>query len=160
MCLVIDACCLSNVFIKKDKKHPAFEPVLQWITKGKGRMIYGGTKYNTELGRVTGVLGIVSELSRQRRTVMISSDVVDPLERELKDKIPDEKFDDEHLAALVIASRCHVVCTDDNIAISYLRRPALFTDYCGVTRPSIFRGHKTQKKLCCKEHVVEICGKQ
>lgn len=160
MCLVIDACCLSNVFIKKDKKHPAFEPVLQWITHGKGRMIYGGTKYNTELRKVSGVLGIVSELSRQRRTVMISSDVVDPIANELKQQIPDEEFDDEHLAALVIASRCRVVCTDDNTAISYLKRPGLFAGHGGVTRPSIFRGHKSHKKLCCNQHVVAICTGQ
>jgi len=157
MCLVIDADCLASVFKVKDKRHPLFKPVLDWISNGKGRMIYGGTKYNTELTKVTEVLPIVGELSRRRKTVRLSNALVDPIASALKARVLDPKFNDEHLAALVIASRCCVVCTDDNVAISYLRRPALFADYAGVIRPSIYRGRKNHNKLCCDKHVVEIC---
>lgn len=155
MCLVIDTDCLANVFEEKAKNHQSFIPVLAWIRSGKGRMIYGGTKYNTELGRATKVLGIVSELSRQRRTVKLPNDVVDQIADGLKGQFPEPEFNDEHIVALVIASRCCVVCTNDNIAITYLKRIDVFPP--GMSRPKIYRGHKSHKKLCCDENIVAIC---
>lgn len=123
-------------------------------------MIYGGTKYNTQLSRAKRVLGIVSELSKKRRTIQIPAATVDPIAAALKEKFPESAFDDEHLVALLIASRCGVVCTNDNPAISYLKRPDLFSDYPGVQRPKIYRGHKSHIKLCCDRYVVEICRGQ
>jgi hypothetical protein len=69
MCLVIDTCCFGLVFDGDITDHCKFVPVLNWITTGKGRMIYGGTKYNTELGRTTKILTIVHELSKARRAI-------------------------------------------------------------------------------------------
>jgi|SRR5580692_392803 hypothetical protein len=160
MCLVIDTCCLSSVFEADAKRHAKFVPVLEWITEGRGRMIYGGTKYNTELRKISKVLGIVSELSKQRRTIQLPNATVDPIAAALKEKCPEAKFDDEHIVALVIASRCRVVCTDDNDAISYLKRNDLFTDYAGAARPSVYRGHKDHKKLCGPQFIVGMCREQ
>ena len=157
MCLVIDTCALAMVFDGGNKKHAAFAPVLKWLTVGKGRMIYGGTKYNAELGKLPKVFSLVIELSKQRKTVQLSNSEVDPIAAQLKTKFPAPDFNDEHIVALVIASRCRVVCTNDNVAISYLRRPDVFVGYKGVMRPSIYRGYKTHKKLCCDEHLVSVC---
>jgi hypothetical protein len=160
MCLVIDTCCFALVFDSSIKQHAKFIPVLKWITEGKGRMIYGGTKYNIELGRTTKALGIVSELSRKRRTIQIPNASVDPIAAALKARFPEPAFDDEHIIALVIASRCCVVCTNDNPAISYLKRLDVFSDYRDVERPKIYRGHKSHMKLCCDKHIVGICREQ
>jgi hypothetical protein len=160
MCLVIDANCFALVFNSGTKEHGKFVPVLNWITEGKGRMIYGGTKYNTELRRAQWMLGIVAELSRKRRTVQIPNETVDPIATALKVKFPEPAFDDEHIAALVIASRCCVVCTNDNPAISYLKRAEVFSDFAGAERPKIYRGRKNHKVLCCDAHIVRICREQ
>jgi hypothetical protein len=154
MCLIIDTCCLALVFDGKSKKHSKFIPVLKWIND-TGRMIYGGTKYNTELGKAAKFLPYVTELARKRRVVQIPTSKVDAIAAALKLQITDPDFDDEHLVALVILSRCRVVCTDDNIAISYLKRSDLFPH--GVSRPKIYRGHKSHDKLCCDQHVVGAC---
>jgi len=98
MCLVIDTCCLSAVFDGKNKKHASFVPVLKWIN-GKGRMIYGGTKYNDELGKAAKYLPYVAELSRKRQTVQIPNATVDPIAIALKLKFPEAAFDDEHIVA-------------------------------------------------------------
>jgi hypothetical protein len=155
MCLVIDTCCLLTVFDAKNKRHAKFAPVMNWLNS-KGRLIYGGTKYNQELGRLSRILSLVVELSKRRKTVRMSNDVVDPIATELKVKFPEPEFNDEHIVALVIASRCCVVCTDDSVAISYLRRVDVFRDY-EVKRPSIYRGHKSNKALCCDKHLVKAC---
>lgn len=84
---------------------------------------------------------------------------MDPIAVELKKKFPDPEFDDEHIAALVIASRCGVVCTVDKLAITYLRCAEVFSGR-DVGRPSIYSGHKDHKKLCCDRNLVGICRKR
>lgn len=160
MCLVIDTNCFTLVFDRSIKEHEKFAPVLTWITKGKGRMIYGGTKYNTELTTARWMLGIVTELSRKRRTIQIPNATIDPIATALKVKFPETAFDDEHIVALVIASRCCVVCTKDNPAISYLKRLDVFSGYAGVERPKIYKGHKSHINLCCDQNIVRICREQ
>jgi hypothetical protein len=147
------------VFDGKNKKHSKFIPVLNWIN-GKGRMVYGGTKYNDELGKAAKYLPYVVELSKRRRTVQIPNATVDPIAADLKAQCPEPEFDDEHIVALVIASRCCVVCTDDSVAIDYLKRSDLFNPYDGVSRPKIYRGHKSHKTLCCDDHLVGACREQ
>ena len=160
MCLVIDTCCFGLVFEPKAERHRKFVPVLNWITEGKGRMIYGGTRYNTELRHATKVFGIVIELGKQRRTIKLANEKVDPIARALKRKFPERKFNDEHIVALVIASKCCVVCTDDDAAISYLKRPDVFSGYAGVDRPKIYKGHRSHAGLCCDQNIVKICREQ
>lgn len=160
MCLVIDANCFGLVFEPSTKGHDKFVPVLKWITEGRGRMIYGGTKYNTELGRATRILGIVKELSTQRRTVQLKNTTVDPIALALKVKFPEPEFDDEHIVALIIASHCCVVCTNDKTAMFYLKRLDVFSDYADAERPKIYNGHPSHKDLCCDKHIVKICREQ
>ena len=49
MCVIVDTNCLASVFERKSEKHPQFAPVLEWIIFGKGKLIYGGSKYIGEL---------------------------------------------------------------------------------------------------------------
>lgn len=156
MCLVIDTCCLSAVFDGQSRDHAKFVPVLEWVS-GKGRMIYGGTKYNEELKKARKFLPYITELSKQRKAIQMPSEGVDRIAAELKRKAPEPKFDDEHLVALVIASRCRVICTNDKKAAAYLKRADLFADYAGVDRPKIFNGHRSHGNLCCDSNIVGAC---
>ena len=157
MCLVIDADCLGRVFDSKNSQHAQFAAVWNWINDGRGRMIYGGTKYKHQLRAASKFLFIIGELEKKGRTVRLSDHDVDEVAATLKARIPDPAFDDEHLVAMVIVSRCRVVCTKDKTAISFLRRNDVFAEYCGVSRPSIYCGHRTHVNLCCDVHVVQIC---
>jgi hypothetical protein len=159
MCLVIDANCFARVFDSDNKEHAQFVAVWNWINAGKGCMIYGGSKYGTELRAAPKFLPIITELERKGKTVHLSDANVDTVAAALKKKIPDPKFDDEHIVAIVILSRCRVVCTKDNTAISFLRRKDVYADYAGVSRPSIYRGRKSHFKLCCDKHIVAVCRK-
>lgn len=155
MCLVIDTCCLGMVFDKHNKNHLHFAAVLDWVVFGKGRMIYGGTKYNRELRQAYRFLGIVSELKRSQKAIEMPTTEVDIIAEEVKVQAADPRFDDEHIAALVILSRCCVVCTNDGVAISNLKRPELFSDY-GMKHPKIYSSKRNQD-LCCNQHLVAIC---
>ena len=56
------------------------------------------------------------------RLVRIPDDAVDALAAELKKRVPQKEFNDEHIVALVALSKCCVVCTDDKRAIQFLKR--------------------------------------
>jgi hypothetical protein len=119
-------------------------------------MIYGGTKYSEELRKLSVIFALVGELERKGRTVVLPGAEVDRIAAELKVQFPENAFNDEHIVAIVIASRCRVVCTLDRGAMSYLRSNAVFTPY-KVKRPSIYSGSTAHHKLCCDKHVVEVC---
>jgi hypothetical protein len=152
MCVVIDTCCLISVFDRGNEDHMAFAPVLEWINSGKGRMIYGGTKYKAELAKVKRMLPILVELRRAQRATNVDDSRVDQIEKELITNFVDPKFNDQHLVAVVIVSRCRVVCTLDKVATAYLKRADLFRTY-RVKRPKIYRSRRN-KNLCCDRNLI------
>jgi len=154
MCLVIDPSSIPSVFNPKSKRHSDFRPVLLWITNSSGRIIYGGRKYLTELARMTHYLGIFNEFARAGKTVKLDGKKVDKLAAELKARIPDARFNDEHIVAIVVVSRCKVVCSDDKEAYPYLRRTDLYPK--GMKRPRIYR-HQSHGRMCCPKNIVAIC---
>lgn len=156
MCLIIDTCCLANVFDSANQRHADFVPVWQWLFKRNGCMIYGGTKYNRELMSVAKIFGMLTELEKKHKLVMIDAATVDAIAGALKTKVPCAAFNDEHIVALVIASRCRVVCTDDTKAIPYLKRSDMYHEY-NLQPPKIYRRKRDHARLCCRDNVVPIC---
>jgi hypothetical protein len=140
------------VFNPEDSEHDRFVPVWEWINRGPGRMIYGGTKYLTELGRLRNILGLVAELRRKGRVQVLPRVNVDTVAREVKEKVSNNAFNDEHLVAIVLVSRCHIVCTDDKRAMPYIKQTELYTAY-KMKRPRIY-SKKTHKELCCDRYVI------
>jgi hypothetical protein len=156
MCLVIDACCIPKVFDRGNQQHPNYAPVLEWVSNGNGRMIYGGTKYANELRKLQTYLGVIAELRRAGRTVELPKDKVDAIANRLKAEVNDAAFNDEHLIAIVIASRCCVVCTEDRAAISYLKQPHFYSCH-GMKKPKIYRSTRNEN-LCCNKNEAENYG--
>ena len=154
MCLVIDANTFASIFDPKSQEHSRFVPVLNWVTVGKGRIVYGGTKYKRELKKLGRYLHIISQLSIQGRVIVLPSLPIDRYAAKLKARIPSPKFDDEHLVAIVAQSNCRVVCSDDKRAYPYLRRQTLYPK--NVKRPKIYSS-ASHVKLCCDEHLTKIC---
>jgi hypothetical protein len=156
MCLVIDADCLSRVFNPRNKEHPQFIPVYKWVRFGSGRAIYGGTKYMEQLRRMPNMLDVLVELQTQRRVQVVSRGCVDAIATDIKTRVKDKALDDEHLIAIVIVSRCRIVCTDDKPAMRFIKRKALYKKY-KVERPSIYL-HVKHDFMCCDKNVVKRRG--
>jgi hypothetical protein len=155
MCLIIDTCCLSKVFDPRNREHAPFAPILEWITVGRGRMIYGGTKYNEELCEARRFLGIVTELNRGGRAISLPLRQVDELAVATKSREPDRRFNDEHIVALVIASRCRLICTDDRQAIPYFKKREFYQPY-NLSKPKIY-SHRSHRAQCSDNYMVAIC---
>ena len=128
MCLVVDANCFSHVFNLRDSRHGSFAPVLDWLLNGNGGgLIYGGEKYAREVDFTSPTyLPLLVELERKGRMREMCGKCVDYVASKLKQTIPDNPdFDDEHILALVIVSRCHVVCTEEKRGVPFLKRSDL-----------------------------------
>jgi len=155
MCLIVDTCCIPSVFDPSSQDHARFAPVLRWITKGTGRLVVGGEKYRRELRKMTHYMKILGELQRRGRIVDVDNAQVNSVAADLRKRFQDPAFNDEHLAALVVVSRCRIVCTDDHVAVQYLTTRALYP--AGVIVPKIYR-HQKHKRMCCSKNIAAICN--
>lgn len=155
MCVVIDTCCLGPVLDQNNENHPRFRPILRWITKGNGSLIYGGCKYKKELKRAKRYLSLIAELDRMGKVIILADREVDELAKRLKCYIRKADFNDEHLVAIVQVARCGVVCTDDVAAQKYLVRSDLYPK--GIKKPKIYKQARYHEGLCGGKYIVGIC---
>jgi hypothetical protein len=153
MCAIVDTNVFGLVFNSLNTEHKEYYLLNRWLYKGKGKLVYGGDKYATEL---TGGLfrRTVLELNRMGKTVILNRKQVNDYAKKLKAMIPDKDFDDEHLVAIVALSGCRVVCTDEKRAIPYLRRKDLYPK--GIKPPKIYR-HSGASMLCRDCNIAPVC---
>lgn len=151
MPIIIDTCCLASVFKKTDSKHSEYIPVLDWIYKGNGRIIYGGTKYFTELSRCFQILRIINELKRTPgKVVVLDTSAVDNEVNRIKEIIPAKKFNDPQLAAISTIGNCMLICTRDTKSLKYLKNPII---YPHGTEPPKFYISEENAGLLCDENI-------
>lgn len=137
MGLIIDTNCLSHVFNKNDEKHPDFLPVYEWLMCGSGQLIYGGSRYLQELS-MTRYVKIFSLLRTYKKAMIYDCGSIDMLQKQIEQKISDPDFDDPHLPAIVIVSKCRVICSGDTRSIKFVKKKDLYPK--GVRRPSFYTG--------------------
>lgn len=152
MCIVVDANCLTHVFKKYSDNHLDFKPVLDWIIDGKGKFVFGGTKYIEELG--VGYLRLFTDLSRVRKTVKIDTQEVDDKTEWAAEQIQHNDFDDPHIVALLLVSGCKLVCSRDARSYPYLTHKLFFSP--ASKRPKIYSSSKNADLLKDK-NIAERC---
>ena len=146
MAIILDTNCFANVFSRNSAKHNEFKPVLDWVVKGKGLFIYGGTQYISELSTCSQFLPIFRELRLVGKVLEIEKNKVDSRQEEIRTKIPDEEFDDKHLPAIIIESKCRLICSDDKRSIKYVTEPTLYPK--GISKPKYYTGSSNANILC------------
>ena len=94
MCIIIDTNILNEVFNPKNQNHLEFKPVYEWIINGKGKVVYGGTKYITEIPKK--YLEIFKLLKTVGKAHLVNSESVDIAAASATEKIEHPDFDDQH----------------------------------------------------------------
>jgi hypothetical protein len=155
MCLVIDANTFNSVFDKTASDHRDFEPVFKWIYTGKGKAVFGGTKYRRELSSAPRYLKIFNELGRLRKTVEVDGKAVDACEKRINKSHVHRDLDDGHIIAIVSVSRCRIVCSNDRRAFPFLKMQRLYPR--GVDVPKIFSGKKNHCRLLSTRNMASCC---
>src|SRR5690606_38063917 len=123
MCIVIDTNCMASVFKPSTQDHSEFAPVLNWIFKGKGKLIIGGSDY---LREISGFIGLITELSKVNKVVKIINEEVDTENENLKGLIDHKDYDDSHIIALLSISNCKLICSKDQRAYPFFKKRELY----------------------------------
>ena len=156
MCLIIDTCAFHAVFNETDKNHFNFVAIVDWLENRRGKIVIGGSKYRKEI-ETKKVTRLLRNFDQAGRLVKVNDAKVDQIAADLKKRVPEKEFDDEHLVAIISVSRCIVICTNEKRAIPYLKRRDLYPN--GVSRPKIYRTMRNAD-LCCEEHIVDCCRRR
>lgn len=151
MCIIIDTNTLASVFVKTSANHVEFKPVFDWIVEGKGKVVYGGTRYQNELGKYRGVF---AQLAIAKKAVKINNVEVDAEEANAMLKIQHPDFDDQHLVGLLVVSKCKLICSLDESAFRFFRHKLFFNP--ASRKPKIFRG-RSNRDLLSDRNIAEVC---
>lgn len=151
MCLIVDTNCLSAVFDKESENHENFEAVMEWIYNGKGKVVYGGSKYLKELKKY---LSIYLQLRKAGKAIYVDCDTVDAEEVNITNQLQHNDFDDQHLVALLRVSGCKIICSLDQRAYPFFRHNLFFSP--AARRPKIYRSNGNSNLLCA-ENIADIC---
>lgn len=157
MCIVVDVNCLPAVLKEKHSAHAEFKPVFDWILKGKGKLVYGGSKYIQELGRLTRCLAVVITLEKQNRTVHVPDQEVNDEQSEIDKSFFHPQFNDSHLVAIIIVSRCRLLCSLDKNSFPFIKRNQFYAGKSpAVKKPKIYSNPK-HKGLLIGKNIADIC---
>jgi hypothetical protein len=152
MCIIIDTNVLACVLKKDSADHHDFKPVREWIFEGKGRIVFGGTKYLEEIK--DNYLKLFLELKKAGKAVMVDKTLVDNEEKVVEKMIINNDFDDPHLVSLLRISKCKLICSRDKRAFPYFRHTTFFSP--AANRPRIYSS-KSNENLLCDRHIADIC---
>ena len=154
MCIVIDTNCFHPVFNTANQKHSEFRPVLMWIVDGEGKIVFGGSKYKSELARTPKILRFFLQLKRARKLVEVDQVRVDQWQAKVERILDPRKHNDPHLPAIVSVSGCRLICTEDKKSFALLKDRRCYPKR--VSRPSIYSGARNQDLLCAR-YIADIC---
>jgi hypothetical protein len=104
MCVIVDTNSLAAVFKESCALHGEFEPVFRWIMRGRGRVVYGGSKYQKELSGAASYLRVFVELRKAGKAIKMDDATVDETQRGLEARTRAVGFNDAHIVALVIVA--------------------------------------------------------
>ncbi|MGF7141561.1 hypothetical protein [Roseimarinus sediminis] len=145
MAIIIDTNCLAHVFSRKSQEHDNFKPVLDWILNGKGIIIYGGSKYQNELIKTPKYIPILRFLKEVNKAYVGNKENIDKLQKEIEDKRTDADFDDPHLPAIVIDTKCRLICSKDFRAIPFVTDKKYYPN--GFHTPIFYTGLRNREIL-------------
>jgi hypothetical protein len=153
MCIVLDINCFPSVFKEDTENHQEFKPVKNWIIEGKGKIVYGGTKYFEELAKLPQYVRFINSLKRAGKVVTIDDKKVDNKQQELS-RFENKDFDDPHIVAILIVSGCCLVCSSDRRAYPFFKNNEWYPK--GRNIPKIYSGSQNQD-LLCDRNIAELC---
>lgn len=155
MCIVIDSNSIPSVLNPYVSDHSEFKPILDWIDRRNARIVYGGTKYKTELRNMPKYLGILSQRKKAGQVYEADDGSVDEVEEQIKGKTQHTHFNDQAIVAIVIVSNCRFICSSDKTAHPFFKLSSLYPQH--VKRPIIYSNGK-HKDLLYHRHVISKCG--
>lgn len=145
MCIVVDINTLAPVFNEECEMHAEFSAVERWISSGGGVLLFGGTKYIRELSNCYRYLRLINQMKTAYKAVHIDDTVVDREEARVVEGTAGTDCDDQHIIALLCASRCTLLCSNDRRSYQHIKNRALYPR--NMRRVRIYTSSKTAHLL-------------
>lgn len=155
MCIVIDVNRIPSIFNPQARDHREFSPILDWIRSHNTKIIYGGTAYKAELSKLPRYFRILLEMKKAGQVHEADDERVDAVQEEISRGNCPSSFNDQAIVAIVIVSRCRLVCSNDKSSFPFLTCSALYPK--GFKRPRIYTGRRNIALLNHK-HIRGKCG--
>jgi hypothetical protein len=148
MCVIVDANRAAVFF--SDLLSGDHEPVVRWIERRGGRLVYGG-RLRDELLRVSAAVLVLQQWRLAGRAIEVSDELIDEEETRVG-SLGLCRSNDQHVIALARLSGARLLCTSDRLLMDDFRNPRL------VPRP---RGRIYQRPAHARllDHSGS-CGKQ
>ena len=143
--VILDTNCFSHVFSRSDKRHGEYASFLEWLTSGPGYLVYGGTKYFDELKKSSGYLRLFSLLRQYNKAIVYDCRQIDLEMERIVAQFNTPKFNDPHLAAIVIVSKSMVICTGDEKCIPFLKMKEIYEGRAKI--PKFYTGDRCNNLL-------------
>jgi len=124
---------------------PTFDQSIEWIKRGRGFLVFGGTRYKEELRKAYRYLRLVRQMKISGQAVAIRDDAVDEAEVRVKEETAGTGCDDQHIIALLGVSRCPLFCSNDGRSYRYIRDRSLYP--AGMARVRIYSSGRNQTLL-------------
>lgn len=155
MPIIIDTNCIAQVFSKSSTNHKEFEPVLNWILKGKGMMVFGGTKYKSEISKLKNYLTIIRYIKESGKIYEGNCELIDNYQKYVEELNDDPDFDDPHLVAISFVTKCKIICSEDDRSIKHVSNSKFYPT--NFKKPVYYKSAKNSDLLCDK--YVDECLK-
>ncbi|MBF0583226.1 MAG: hypothetical protein HQL80_03205 [Magnetococcales bacterium] len=124
--MIIDINTLSVVFDTNNNRHCDFAPVKKWLDERKGFLVFGGTKYKKELKETYRYLRLIRLMSDGGMAKAIKDEIVDEFERNIVKQTIGTDCDDQHIIAMICASRCTLLCSLDKRSFQFIKDKTLY----------------------------------
>ena len=127
MCAIVDVNNCYKIFGNPEQRTPAGSYFLDWLGGESGRLILGGTKFNSEIGKVWDYVVWLKTATRTGHVHRVEDHLVDTAERELAagDKC---KSDDHHLIALARIGGARLLFSEDPDLHEDFRNPGIIAN--------------------------------
>ena len=112
MCAIVDVNNCYKIFGNLEQRTPAGSYFLNWLEGASGRLILGGTKFNSEIGRVWDYVVWLKTATRSGHAHRVGDHLVDVAERELE-ALDECQSDDHHLIALARLGGARLLFSED-----------------------------------------------
>ena len=165
--VLLDTNCFSHVFNRNDKQHAEFADFLKWLCYGPGYLVYGGTKYLSELKKTEKYLKVFTLLQLFNKAQLYDSSAIDLEQERIVELVNDPDFDDPHLPAIIIVSKCRVICSIDERSFPFIKRKDIYNGKAKC--PKFYTGSKCSNllkpvfvglpRIINKSHGVALAGK-
>lgn len=114
------------VFSTENVRHSEYAPVKKWIDEGNGFLVFGGTKYKNELHRAERYMRLIRSLRSVGKAIAIKDSEVDAINARVDELTKDSTCDDQHIIALLAASKCPLLCSLDARSFEFVKDKRLY----------------------------------